>query len=56
MNVTNLPYNDLLSCPLRLLLDDTAIVWGYRALENALLAYKFFVAILANNPPKYALE
>ena len=36
MNVTNLPYNDLLSCPLRLLLDDTAIVWGYRALANAL--------------------
>ena len=28
MNVTNLPYNDLLSCPLRLLLDDTGIVWG----------------------------
>ena len=105
MNVTNLPYNYLLSCPLRLLLDDTAIVWGYRALAKALFVtydflsrasfftfnpyyegrrytkfcpflsrlfffggtmrlglvrrcwlIKFIVAILANNPPKYALE
>jgi len=105
MNVTNLPYNDLPSCPLRLLLEDTAIVWGYRALANALFVtygflssgsfftfnpyyegrritkfgpfpsrlyflggamrlglvrccwlIKFIVAILANNPPKYALE
>jgi len=44
MNVTNLPYNDLLSCPLRLLLDDTAIVWGYRALENALFVTYGFLS------------
>ena len=52
MNVTNLPYNDLLSCPLRLLLDDTAIVWGYRALANALfvtygiLSSGFFLCLI----------
>ena len=44
MNVTNLPYNDLLSCPLRLLLDDTAIVWGYRALANALFVTYGFLS------------
>ena len=44
MNVTNLPYNDLLSYPLRLLLDDTAIVWGYRALANALFVTYGFLS------------
>ena len=44
MNVTNLPYNDLLSCPLRQLLDDTAIVWSYRALANALFVTYGFLS------------
>ena len=30
MNVTNLPYNDLNSCPLKLVVDDTGIGSGYK--------------------------
>jgi hypothetical protein len=64
MNVTTLPYNYLLSCPLRLLLDDTAIVWGYRALAKALfvtygfLSRAFFLCLILTKKavgiPKFA--
>ena len=37
MNVTNLPYNDLLSCPLKLVVDDTGIVSRYKTLMGELL-------------------
>jgi len=34
MNVTNWPYSDLLSCPLKLVVDDTGIVSRYKTLMS----------------------
>ena len=52
MNVTNLPYNDLLSCPLKLVVDDTGIGSGYKTLMGVLfltynlLASGFFSSLI----------
>ena len=44
MNVTNLPYNDLLSCPMKLVVDDTGIGSGYKTLMGVLsLTYNLLV-------------